>query len=152
MRQMPLNARVPSRKKLNFNDIMGLPYKISSDEIADVVKDAVQSITKSIADKIIELNGGKSVSAVFVVGGGGKIRGFVESLAEFLELPKERVALRGSEVMGNIKFMQDDIKVDSLLVTPVGICLNYYEQRNNFIFVNINDERVKLYDNGKRQL
>ena len=45
--------------------------------------------------------------------------------------------------------MQDDIKVDSLLVTPVGICLNFYEQRNNFIFVNINDERIKLYDNGK---
>ena len=142
-------ASNPDNETVTFNDIMGLPYKISSDEIADVVKDAVQSITKSIADKIIELNGGKSVSAVFVVGGGGKIRGFVESLAEFLELPKERVALRGSEVMGNIKFMQDDIKVDSLLVTPVGICLNYYEQRNNFIFVNINDERVKLYDNGK---
>ena len=122
---------------------------MSSEEIAEVVKDTVYSITKSVADKIIELNGGKSVSAVFVVGGGGKIKGFVESLAEFLELPKERVALRGSEVMGNITFMQDDIKVDSLLVTPVGICLNFYEQRNNFIFVNINDERIKLYDNGK---
>ena len=144
-----LKCKSTEQEEVEFNDIMGLPYKISSDEIADVVKDAVQSITKSIAGKIIELNGGKSVSAVFVVGGGGKIRGFVESLAEFLELPKERVALRGSEVMGNIKFMQDDIKVDSLLVTPVGICLNYYEQRNNFIFVNINDERVKLYDNGK---
>lgn len=144
-----LKCKSTEQEEVEFNDIMGLPYKISSDEIADVVKDAVQSITKSIAGKIIELNGGKSVSAVFVVGGGGKIRGFVESLAEFLELPKERVALRGSEVMGNINFMQDDIKVDSLLVTPVGICLNYYEQRNNFIFVNINDERVKLYDNGK---
>lgn len=144
-----LKCKSTEQDEVEFNDIMGLPYKVSSDEIAEVVKDTVYSITKSVADKIIELNGGKSVSAVFVVGGGGKVRGFVESLAEFLELPKERVALRGSEVMGNITFMQDNIKVDSLLVTPVGICLNFYEQRNNFIFVNINDERIKLYDNGK---
>lgn len=144
-----LKCKSTEMDEVEFSDIMGLPYKVSSEEIAEVVKDTVYSITKSVADKIIELNGGKSVSAVFVVGGGGKIKGFVESLAEFLELPKERVALRGSEVMGNITFMQDDIKVDSLLVTPVGICLNFYEQRNNFIFVNINDERIKLYDNGK---
>ena len=144
-----LKCKSTEMDEVEFSDIMGLPYKVSSEEIAEVVKDTVYSITKSVADKIIELNGGKSVSAVFVVGGGGKIKGFVESLAEYLELPKERVALRGSEVMGNITFMQDDIKVDSLLVTPVGICLNFYEQRNNFIFVNINDERIKLYDNGK---
>lgn len=144
-----LKCKSTQQDEVEFNDIMGLPYKVSSDEIAEVVKDTVQSITKSVADKIMELNGGKSVSAVFVVGGGGKIKGFVESLAEFLNLQKERVALRGSEVMGNITFMQEDIKVDSLLVTPIGICLNFYEQRNNFIFVTINDERVKLYDNGK---
>lgn len=135
--------------EVEFCDIMGLPQVVTSDEISEVVADTVKSITKSVADKIIELNGGKSVSAVFVVGGGGKIKGFVENLAEFLELQKERVALRGSEVLGNVRFMQENINVDSLLVTPVGICLNYYEQRNNFIFVTVNGERVKLYDNSK---
>lgn len=134
---------------VEFNDIMGLPVKVSSEEIVSVVSDTVKSITKQVADKIIELNGGKSVSAVFVVGGGGKVIGFVESLAEFLSLPKERVALRGSEVLGGVKFLQKDVNVDSLLVTPIGICLNYYEQRNNFIFVTVNGERVKLYDNSK---
>lgn len=135
--------------EVEFYDIMGLPQRVSSEEIADVVEETVKSITKSIADKIMELNGGKSSSAVFVVGGGGKVKGFTESLAEYLGLQKERVALRGSEVLGNVEFMQDDINVDSLLVTPVGICLNYYEQRNNFIFVTVNGERIKLYDNSK---
>ena len=77
------------------------------------------------------------------------MKGFEETLAEALGLPKERVALRGSEVMGQIEFLQQNIKVDSLLVTPVGICLNYYEQKNNFIFVTLNGERIKLYDNSK---
>ncbi len=135
--------------EVEFFDIMGLPQRVSSEEIADVVEETVKNTTKGIADKIIELNGGKSSSAVFVVGGGGKIKGFTESLAEYLGLQKERVALRGSEVLGNVEFLQDDIKVDSLLVTPVGICLNYYEQRNNFIFVTVNGERIKLYDNSK---
>ena len=103
----------------------------------------------AIATQITELNGGKPVSAVFVVGGGGKICGFTEQLAKHLGIAKERVALRGVEVLSSITFLQEGIKKDPLLVTPIGICLNFYEQKNNFIFVRVNDERIKLYDNGK---
>lgn len=136
------------QEEVEFHDIMGLPMTIPSTEVAEAVRETVQTVAKSIADKIIELNGDKTVSAVFVVGGGGKIRGFIESLAEYLDLPQERVALRGTEVLGGVTFLQEDIQIDSLLVTPIGICLNYYEQRNNFIFVYINDERIRLYDNN----
>lgn len=137
------------RKQVTVHDIMGLSHKISSEEIAEVAEPVVREITTKVADRIKELNGGKPVSAVFVVGGGGKMMGFEETLADNLGIPKERVALRGSEVMGQIEFLQKNIKVDSLLVTPVGICLNYYEQKNNFIFVTLNGERIKLYDNSK---
>lgn len=137
------------KKKVTFKDIMGISHKITTEEIIEAVSEAVHKITKSVAEKIIELNGSKSVSAVFVVGGGGKIPGFVTSLAEYLNLPKDRVALRGEEVLGEVTFLQENIKKDPLLVTPVGICLNFYDQANNFIFVNVNGERVKLYDNNK---
>ena len=137
------------RKQVTVHDIMGLSHKISSEEIAEVAEPVVREITTRVADRIKELNGGKPVSAVFVVGGGGKMMGFEETLADNLGIPKERVALRGSEVMGQIEFLQKNIKVDSLLVTPVGICLNYYEQKNNFIFVTLNGQRIKLYDNSK---
>lgn len=136
------------QEEVEFHDIMGLPMTIPSEEVAGAVKETVQTVARNIADKIIELNGDKTVSAVFVVGGGGKIRGFIESLAEYLDLPKERVALRGMEVLGDVTFLQEDVTVDSLLVTPIGICLNYYEQRNNFIFVYVNEERIRLYDNN----
>ncbi len=138
-----------SQEEVTYHDIMGLPQKISSEELIASVDETVKMITKSVSDKIIELNGGKAVSAIFVVGGGGKIGGFTESLAEYQGIQKERVALRGSEVLGNVKFIQENVKVDSLLVTPIGICLNFYEQRNNFIFVTVNGERIKLYDNNK---
>lgn len=138
-----------TQEEVAYHDIMGLPQKITSQELVESVEDTVKNMTKTISDKIMELNGGKPVSAVFVVGGGGKIGGFTESLAEYQGIQKERVALRGAEVLGNVTFLQDDITVDSLLVTPIGICLNYYEQRNNFIFVTVNGERIKLYDNNK---
>ena len=136
------------QEEVEFQDIMGLPMTLKSSDIAEVVRENVQSITKQVAEKIIELNGDKSVSAVFVVGGGGKITGFTECLAEYLGVAKERVALRGSEVLREVTFLRQDLEIDSLLVTPIGICMNYYEQRNNFVFVSVNGERIKLYDKG----
>lgn len=137
------------KKQITFKDIMGIKQKITPEEARQAYADTVESITKEISDKIIELNGGKSVSAVFVVGGGGKVVGFTEALAKHLDIPNERVALRGEEVLTDIKFEQEGVKKDPLLVTPIGICLSYYEHKNNFVFVNINGERVKLYDNDK---
>ena len=73
--------------------------------------------------------------------------GYAEAVADKLGIARERVALRGEEVMQNVVF-KEDIKKDSLLVTPVGICMNYYEQNNNFIFVSFNGSRIKMYDNN----
>ena len=101
-----------------------------------------------MAEKIRQLNGDKTVSACFIVGGGGKVHNFAEKLSEYLEVVQERVALRGEEVLKDVHFEQKDIKKDPLLVTPIGICMNYYEQKNNFIMVRFNGELVKLYDNN----
>lgn len=137
------------KKAITYKDIMGLSHKILPEEIIESVEDTVDKITKGIADRIIELNGDKSVSAVFVVGGGGKIPTFVTTLAKHLGIAEDRVALRGAEVLNEIEFLQPGIKKDPLIVTPIGICLNFYNQRNNFITVTVNDERIKLYDNSK---
>lgn len=137
------------KKGIMYKDIMGLYHKIEPPEVLKVLTPSLSRMASSIAEKIKELNGGKSVSAVFVVGGGGKLPGFTQMLAKELDISGERVALRGAEVMGNIEFLNQDIKKDSLLVTPIGICLNFYNQKNSFIFVNFNGERIKLYDNDK---
>lgn len=137
------------KKSISYKDIMGLSQKTTPTDVREELHPVVESMTKQVAEKIRELNGGKPVSAVFVVGGGGKIAGYTECLAEHLGIPKERVAIRGEEVLGFVRFLQEDIKKDPTLVTPIGICLNYYENKNNFIFVTVNGESVKLYDNNK---
>lgn len=140
-----------SKKKgvINFKDIMGLVQKTNTAEVNETVDEVVTRIASETAERIKELNGDKAVSAVFIVGGGGKIPGYTEKISQFLGISKERVALRGEEVLTAVDFNVEGFKKDSLFVTPVGICMNYYTQKNNFIFVQVNGERVKLYDNNR---
>ncbi len=133
---------------IEYEDIMGLPQTISRQEVLDVIKDTIEEEARLVADEIKRLNGDKPVSAVFVVGGGGIITGYTEKLSKELNIVKERVALRGKEVMGNIEFLDENADKSSLMVTPIGICLNYFEHSNNLVYVNFNGKRMKMYDNG----
>lgn len=137
------------QEKIEYQDIMGLTQVITAKEVEEMLADHVQEMAEQVAACIRELNGEKSVSAVFVVGGGGMIPGYTERLAKALDIVKERVAIRGQEVLQSIVFEMDNPRRDSMMVTPIGICLSYYEQSNNFIFVEFNGKRIKLYDNGK---
>lgn len=139
----------PKRKSLTYKDIMGISQKVTPQDVYERVDDTVNNITEQIAARIVELNGGKPVSAVFVVGGGGKIPGFTDKIAAHLGLSADRVALRGEEVLGFVNIHVEGVKKDPLLVTPIGICLNFYDQKNRFIYLLVNDERVKLYDTDK---
>lgn len=144
-----IKRQAEEKETIEYKDIMGLTQTISKKDLLEVAAPVIKDMTKQVAEKIRELNGDKSVSAVFVVGGGGKLEGYTDSLAEELGIQAERVAVRGEEVMQQIDFYEDDAKRDSLMVTPIGICLSFYEQSNNFIFVYFNEQRVKLYDNNK---
>lgn len=136
-------------QNIEYMDIMGLPQTISAEDVKKLLEEPVENMTRMVSDCIKELNGDKAVSAVFVVGGGGMIPGYTEKLAAHLGIAKERVAIRGQEVMQNIAFEQENAQKNAMMVTPVGICLSYYEQSNNFIFIVFNGERLKLYDNGR---
>ena len=140
---------IETQSQITYEDIMGLEQVITREEVLTLLEPAIERMTQNVADMILSLNADKPVSAVFVVGGGGRIEGYTAKLAEKIGIPVQRVALRGEDVMQKISFPDDCTKRDSLLVTPLGICLNFFEQSHNFIFVNFNGERLKLYDNGK---
>lgn len=133
---------------IQYEDVMGMEQTITAEEVVAICQPEIEKMAKLTADTIRELNGGSSPSAVFIVGGGGKIKGFSEKIAEELELAPSRVAIRGEEIMKDIEFPEDALK-DSTIITPVGICLTHYEQNNNFIYITFNGSRIKLYDNNK---
>lgn len=70
---------------LTFKDIMGITQKVDALEI-NAAADVVNAMAKDVAEKIIELNGGKYVNAVdFVVGGGGRMPVIQKELPIVLE-------------------------------------------------------------------
>ncbi len=144
------HVKIDASKKgtIKYTDIMGNEHKIEPKDVAKIATEVIDDIAKDVSDKIKELNGDKPVSAVFVVGGGGKIAGFTEAIAREMGIMAERVAVRGEEAFKNVDYQFEGAIQDSTYVTPIGICLNFYDQKNNFIFVTFNDKRIKLYDNG----
>ena len=144
-----IKRKCRTQETIEYEDIMGLPQTIKAVEVLELLEPEIERMTQLVSDTIKELNGDKPVSAVFVVGGGGMVPGYTEKLAEKLGIVKERVAIRGQEVMQSIVFELENARKDAMMVTPIGICLSYYVQSNNFIFVEFNGERIKLYDNGK---
>lgn len=142
-----IKTAISTQKEVTYEDIMGLEQTITADEILEICRPQIENMAKLASDEIRALNGGMSPSAVFIVGGGGRIRGFSEQIAKELGLDAKRVALRGSEIMKEIDFPEGS-KADSTTITPVGICLSYYEQNNNFVYVTFNGIKVKLYDNN----
>ena len=123
-----------TKAKISYKDIMGTKMTISKDEITKLVASNIDNMAGLVADKIVEFNGGKPVGAVCCVGGGGIFPGYTQALSK--------------EVMDDIIFEDTTIKADSLLVTPIGIALSFYEETNNFIYVDFNGSRVKIYNNN----
>ena len=141
-------AYAKKRKKMQYRDVMGSRQVIEATKVKEILESPFRKLTASISDKIKELNGGDKVGAVFIVGGGGKNAEFTEMLAEAMGLPKTRVVLRGKEVFTTVTTQEGKSVKDPMLVTPIGICMNYYKNNNNFITLTINGVEIKLYDNG----
>ena len=74
------------KAEITYEDIMGLEQTITSEEVYTICKAQIENMAKMASDEIKSLNGGMSPSAVFVVGGGGKIKGFTEQVAKELDL------------------------------------------------------------------
>lgn len=143
-----IKTAAATQEEIIYEDIMGEEQMITAKEVIAICQPEIERMSKLAADAIKELNGGKSPSAVFIVGGGGKIKGFDQLVAAELGLDPKRVALRGEEIMRDVEFPDGALK-DSTIITPIGICLTYYEQYNNFIYITFNGNRIKLYDNNK---
>ena len=112
-----LKTAATTQTKIVYEDIMGIEQTITADEVIAICQPEIDKMAKLTADTIVELNGGTSPSAVFIVGGGGKIKGFSDKIASELGLDPSRVALRGEEILRNVEFPEGSL-MDSTIITP----------------------------------
>lgn len=133
---------------IKYTDILGNKYEITHQKAIEIIESAIDFLAGSICDKILEFNQ-KAPNAVFLIGGGSQIPGLTNRIAEGLGLPDNRVAVRGRDVIQNIK-----TKIKKLTgpesITPFGIAMMAHMQRGqDFMSVTVNENKVKLFNSKK---
>lgn len=108
------------KENIAFVDIVGNKRELPAKEIIELLQPAIVELARQIAEQILLLNG-KPPQAVLLIGGGSLTPGLAPTLARQLELPVERVAVRGREalpdIVGNPGFTGPQA------VTPLGIAV-----------------------------
>lgn len=134
-------------KKVAYTDVLGMAHKTAPEEIVQSIAITVTELAQAIAAQILELNGAVP-QAVLLVGGGSLTPRLPEILAETLELPVERVAIRKPESVEGINAIPASLSMPDA-VTPLGILKLSGADTLNFIQVTVNDRALRLFNLGK---
>ena len=137
-----------SRKdKIVYIDVLGFENELEPEEVLKIINPVVMKISEEIGNRIIELNGGKAPNAVFLVGGGAHTPFIKENIAKILNLPIQRIAIKGRE---SVVECVCDGKLGSVGVTVLGIALISIKRLgNDFVNVTINDKIISLFNAHK---
>ncbi|WP_112181661.1 cell division protein FtsA [Paraliobacillus zengyii] len=127
-----------------ITDILGFEEKILFDELAQAIDGAIEKLADAIAQEILELNT-KAPKAVMLVGGGSLTPNLTIKLAEKLQLPVNRVAIRGTDAIPNLKFAAE-VPAGPAFITPIGIAIAAKQNPVHYISVTVNDRAVRLFD------
>ncbi|MDO5518322.1 MAG: cell division protein FtsA, partial [Clostridium sp.] len=139
--------RSVGEKEIIYTDVLGFENSVSSENVLKTINSVVSRESDEISKKILELNGGKAPSAVFLVGGGAHTPGILEGIAEKLNLPAQRIAIKDRKAVTECI---SDNELGSAGVTVLGIALTAIRSLgNDFIDVMLNDEPISLFNSHK---
>jgi cell division protein FtsA len=134
-----------NKETVKYKDIMGMTHEKSTAEIVKDIDSAIKVLAKEISNKIMEYNG-KAPSAVFLVGGGSQIPKLTEYIAEFLQLPAERVGVRSTDIIKDVEIKSKKLSGPEF-ITPIGIAVTAHMNRQkDFLHVTVNGVNVKLFN------
>jgi cell division ATPase FtsA len=126
-------------------DILGFEQLVPSNEVISIIRPAIERLAQSISNEIKRLNGGQSPKAVMVVGGGSLTPTLMKELSTCLELPENRVAIRGLDALTNVT-LATDIPSSPELVTPIGIAIAARRAPIHYMSVTVNDKTIRLFE------
>ncbi len=107
---------------ITYRDVLGLEQSIPGELVRETVRQPAQMLAQEIAQRVTALNGG-APSALFLAGGGSKLEGLRDLVAEALEMEENRVALAGNNY--EMTAFSDSYELnDPELATPLGIAVS----------------------------
>ncbi len=142
-----LKMALNDKGKIGYTDILGVTHETTSEELREMVAPAVTSLAQEIAKRVLDLNG-KMPSAVFLAGGGSKLLGLKERVAEELKIEPARVAIAGNHFEKNA-FAEDYDLNDPEYATPLGIAISAgLGLINDSYVILLNGSPAKLFRSG----
>jgi len=128
-----------------ITDILGFEENLPTTEMTKILKPTIQRLAKSISNEIQKLNNGKSPKAVILVGGGSLTPDLPKEISTYLDLPENRVGIRGLEALSGIT-KAANIGSTPDLVTPIGIAIAGRQAPIHYMSVTVNKKLIRLFD------
>lgn len=143
-----VKAALANSSEVHFTDILGMDHTVSQGDLDAAVNGARTALCQEIARRIVEVNGGTPPSAVFLAGGGSKLRGMREAVAKELGMDLGRVAIAGKNFEQSA-VSDEYVLNDSEFATPLGIMISVgFNLISDSFRITLNDRKVKLFRNG----
>lgn len=134
-------------KPVTYTDILGLPHDMPTKELQEIVAPSVSNLAQEIAQRVLDLNG-RLPSAVFLAGGGCKLTGLREKVAEELKMDPNRVTTAGNHFQRNAYAEEYNLN-DPEYATPLGIAISAgLGLINDSYVILLNGEPAKLFRSG----
>ena len=133
---------------INITDILGFETKVPKEEVIEKISDSIKKLASAISDEILNLNNQKPPKAVMLVGGGSLTPSLPKLITENLQLPENRVAIRGVDAIQKLE-QTEDLANHPELVTPIGIAIASSLSPVHYITVNVNENPIRMFDMKK---
>jgi cell division protein FtsA len=133
-------------KHLNYVDILGIKHSKTPAELTESVVPVVTELAQAIAAQIMQLNN-SAPQAILLVGGGALTPMLPEILAQIMDMPKDRVAVRRPDAIEDLQDIAAEFCTPDA-VTPLGILKIAGAETLNFLNVVLNEQPLRLFNLG----
>ncbi|KMJ57073.1 cell division protein [Bacillus sp. LL01] len=134
-----------TKEEITFTDILGFEQTLSKSEMVEQIFPSIEKLATSIINEIKRQNNQKAPKAVMLVGGGSLTPKLPSLIAEKLNLPENRVAIRGVDGIQQLQPTDFPVKGPEF-ITPIGIAIAAKEKPIEYVSVTVNELPVRLFD------
>ncbi|WP_194189812.1 cell division protein FtsA [Clostridium chrysemydis] len=145
-----IKRKLNTEEVIDYVDVLGLENSVKSEEVLLKINSIVRKLAEAIGEKILELNGNKAPSAVFLVGGGAHTPGLIDEISDIISLDKRRIGIKDRTGIDN--FIGEN-NLGSAGVTVIGIALNGIKNKEeDFIDVILNNKSISMFNSHKHTI
>jgi len=132
---------------VRYPNILGLEERVTAADVVQAIQDPMDKLADAISKQILSVNS-TAPSAVFLAGGGSKLLGLKQLVAQALEMDEKRVALAGNNYEMSA-FSEEYELNDPEFATPLGIAVSAgLGLISDSYRIMLNDQPAKLFRSG----